>query len=93
MCILVIGAYNLRANSFRALGNKATAVTNLKLYEETLKIYNKALQIAPDSVAVLFNKACIYISQGNKEEFFTLVKRVVELDLAYKIIARNDDYD
>ena len=58
----------------------ACSLANLKMYEESLKYYNKAIELKPTCECCYNNKACNLYSLGRYEEAIICCDKAIELD-------------
>ncbi len=74
----------------KAWNNKGLALNNLNKYDEAIKAYDKANQINPHYSDAWYNRACIYSLTNKKEQSISNFTKAVELDSAWKEIAKKD---
>lgn len=59
-------------------------------YEDALKIFNNALEKEPDHAEVMYFIAAIYQSMGDTEQSLEFLKKSIQKDKYFKILAQND---
>ncbi|NIM58428.1 MAG: tetratricopeptide repeat protein [Candidatus Aminicenantes bacterium] len=63
---------------------------NLGDYEEALKLLEKAREMKPKEGKILYLMADIYCRKGENEKCFELLKKAIQLDTYFSILARNE---
>jgi tetratricopeptide (TPR) repeat protein len=63
---------------------------NLGKYEEALKFFNKAIEKNPDHAKILYFMAAIYQSMGDSDQSLQFLKKSIQKDKYFKILAQND---
>ena len=59
-------------------------------YEEALKHLNKAIEKNPDHARILYFMAAIYQSMGDTDQSIEFLKKSIQKDKYFKILAQND---
>ncbi len=75
---------------FDVWGMKAACLTALKKYDEALTVHGKVIEMAPEYVTGLYNRACTYSLMGNKAKALIDLKAAVEKNPRFKQHARTD---
>lgn len=75
--------------------NKGCACSELKLYDQELECYQKALEIDDSFTLAWYNQACYYASRvNNKEEAIKSLTRAIDLNEDIKkYVHEEDDFD
>ncbi len=80
----------LPTKTFDDLYESGIFLMNLGKYEEALKLFNKAIEKNPDHAKILYFMAAIYQSMGNSDQSIEFLKRSIQKDKYFKILAQND---
>lgn len=64
--------------------------TNQGDYKEALKLLEKAREMKPKEGKILYLMADIYCLKGENEKCFELLKKAIQLDKYFSILARNE---
>lgn len=72
-------------------GMKASSLAKLGKYNEALVMMNNILEHSPDDVTSIYNRACIYSLQGDKDNALADLKRAIKLNPSAKEHAREDE--
>jgi tetratricopeptide (TPR) repeat protein len=59
-------------------------------YEEALKLFKKAIDKDPDHAKILYSMAAIYQSMGDADQSLEFLKKSIQKDKYFKILAQND---
>jgi tetratricopeptide (TPR) repeat protein len=59
-------------------------------YEEALKLFNKAVEKDPNHAKILYFMAEIYQSMGDSDQSLEYLKKSIQKDKYFKILAQND---
>ncbi len=59
-------------------------------YEEALKLFKKAIEKDPDQAKILYFMAVVYQSMGESDQSFEFLKKSIQKDKYFKILAQND---
>jgi len=59
-------------------------------YEEALKLFNKAVEKDPNHAKILYFMAAIYQSMGDSDQSLEYLKKSIQIDKYFKILAQND---
>jgi tetratricopeptide (TPR) repeat protein len=78
------------AKTFEDLYESGVFLMNLGKYEEALKLFDKAIEKDPDHAKLLYFKASIYQSMGNTDKSLEFLKKSIQKDKYFKILAQND---
>ena len=62
----------------------------LKKYKEAIVNYDKAIELQPDYIEALYNRACSYSLMKNKAEMLNSLKKAIELYPKFKADAPKD---
>jgi tetratricopeptide (TPR) repeat protein len=63
---------------------------NAGSFEEALKVFEKAVEQNPDHAKILFLMAAIYQSMGDTDQSLEFLKKSIQKDKYFKILALND---
>ena len=80
----------LPTKTFEDLYESGVFLMNLGKYEEALKLFNKAIEKNPDHAKILYFMAAIYQSMGDSEQSLEFLKKSIQKDKYFKILAQND---
>jgi tetratricopeptide (TPR) repeat protein len=80
----------LPAKTFQDLYESGVFLMNLGKYEEALKLFSKAIEQNPDHAKILYFMAAIYQSMGDSAQSLEFLKRSIQKDKYFKILAQND---
>lgn len=80
----------LPSKTFDDLYESGVVLMNLGKYEEALKLFNKAVEKKPDHAKILYFMAAIYQSMGDSDQSLEFLKRSIQKDKYFKILAQND---
>jgi tetratricopeptide (TPR) repeat protein len=72
------------------LTNKGLALSKLGKQKEALKVYEKALEIKPNSYDILYNYACACSLMKNREQALYYLKHSIEITSLVKERAKSD---
>jgi tetratricopeptide (TPR) repeat protein len=59
-------------------------------YEEALKLFNKAVEKDPNQAKILYFIAAVYQSMGDTDQSLEFLKKSIQKDKYFKILAQND---
>ena len=80
----------LPSKTFDDLYESGVFLMNLGKYEEALKLFDKALDKDPNHAKLLYIKAAIYQSMGDTDKALEFLKKSIQKDKYFKILAQND---
>lgn len=80
----------LPSKTFDDLVESGVYLMNLGKYEEALKLFDKAIEKSPDHAKILYFKAAIYQSMGDSDKSLEFLKKAIQKDKYFKILAQND---
>jgi glycosyltransferase involved in cell wall biosynthesis len=72
-----------------AIGELAVQAAELELYEESINLWNRYLELAPDAVVALFNKGFALMRLGRFPEALDVTRRALVADPFHKEAAFN----
>lgn len=59
-------------------------------YEDALKLFNMAIEKNPDNAKILYSMAAIYQSMGDTDQSLEFLKKSIQKNKSFKILAQND---
>ena len=90
ICQNVMKKETLPSKTFEDLYESGVFLMNLGKYEEALKLFNKAIDKNPDHAKILYFIAVIYQLTGDSEQSLEFLKKSIQKDKYFKILAQND---
>ena len=78
------------SKTFDDLYENGVFLMNLGRYEDALKLFNKAIEKNPDHAKILYFMAAIYQSMGDTDQSLEFLKKSIQKDKYFKILAQND---
>ena len=82
-------ALRLRPNNADLLNNRASALTEVKHYEEALACYDRALALRPNYANAHNNRGCVLMEMQRYEEALTSYSKALVLDASNAEFANN----
>ena len=90
ICQKITTKATLPSKTFNDLYESGVFLMNLGKYEEALKLFNKAIEKNPDHAKILYFMAAIYQSMGDSDQSLEFLKRSIQQDKYFKVLAQND---
>jgi tetratricopeptide (TPR) repeat protein len=90
ICQNIMNKEALPSKTFNDLYESGVFLMNLAKYEEALKLFNKAIEKNPDHAKILYFMAAIHQLMGNSEQSLEFLKKSIQKDKYFKILAQND---
>jgi tetratricopeptide (TPR) repeat protein len=90
ICQNIMKKEALPSKTFHDLYESGIFLMNLGKYEEALKLFNKALEKNPDHAKILYFMAAIYQSMGDTDQSLEFLKKSIQKDKYFKVLAQND---
>jgi tetratricopeptide (TPR) repeat protein len=90
ICQNIMKKETFPTKTFDDLYESGVFLMNLGKYEEALKFFNKAIEKNPDHAKILYFMAAIYQSMGDSDQSLEFLKKSIQKDKYFKILAQND---
>lgn len=72
-------------------GMKAAALAKSDRFDEAVSAINKGLELDPNNLGTLYNRACIFCLKGDKTNAIADLKKAISMNPTYKDYAKKDE--
>jgi len=90
ICQKIKGEKTTPVKTFNDVDENGVLLMNDGNYEEALKLFNMAVEKDPNHAKILYFMASIYQSIGDKNQSLEFLKKSIQKDKYFKILAQND---
>jgi tetratricopeptide (TPR) repeat protein len=90
ICQKIKGEKTTPLETFNDYYENGVLLMNDGNYEEALKLFNKAMEKDPKNAKILYFMAAIYQSMGDSGQSLEFLKKSIQKDKYFKILAQND---